>query len=570
MDAACDAAVREIWVQKSAQVGWTEILNNVIGYFVDQDPSPILIVQPTEEVAVDWSRDRLAPMIRDTPCLRAKFTEERTRTTANTLRHKTFKGGLLAVAISNSPSSLASKPIRVALFDEVDKYPVSAKQAGDPFSLGKKRTTTFWNRKIMAGSTPTIKGVSRVERGFETSDQRYYFVPCPHCDEFQRLVWAQVRWPEGQPQEAVYVCVHCGVALAETDKAEMLRRGEWRASKPFSGVAGFHISELYSPWSTWAEVAVAFLAAKRLPETLQQWTNEALGETWEETGQVVEPEGLLARREPYDVTELPPGVLMLTVGGDVQDDRVEIQLLGWGADEECWPIEQAIIRGDPGDRKLWAEVDDYLKRKYRTEDGRQLVVEASAFDSGGHHTQAVYDYCVARRRFRVWAIKGQAGAGRLAWPKRSSRVAKSRVPLFVIGVDTIKATLYGRLEKVAGPGPGYIHIPASFDDELCKQLTSEVRVRVYVKGRPVTAWKPRAQGVRQEAQDCWVYGYAAMIGRGGAGLLARRAASKPEPVADEPEPEPVPPVPVVTQPSPFDRPRRPAAPMHRSNWVKGW
>jgi phage terminase large subunit GpA-like protein len=222
----------------------------------------------------------------------------------------------------------------------------------------------------------------------------------------------------------------------------MLRRGEWRGSKPFNGVAGFHVSELYSPWSTWPEMAVAFLRAKKFPETLQTWMNTALGETWEEAGQSVEPEGLLARREPYGPVELPAGVLALTVGGDTQDDRVECQLLGWGADEECWPLEQTVLRGNPGDLRFWSgEVDPYLKRRYRTEDGRELTVEAAAFDSGGHHTQAVYDYCVARRKFRIWAIKGAGGAGRLAWPKTATRVKTSRVPLFVIGVDTIKSTL---------------------------------------------------------------------------------------------------------------------------------
>jgi len=331
MDAVSDAFVREIWVQKSAQVGWTEILNNVIGYYVDQDPSPILMVQPTEEVAVDWSRDRLAPMIRDTPCLRGKFSDERTRATANTLRHKTFPGGLLAVAISNSPASLASKPIRIALFDEVDKYPISAKQAGDPLSLGRVRTKTFWNRKILAGSTPTVKGSSRVEKGFETSDQRYYFVPCPHCNEFQRLVWAQVKWSEFglTPEQAVYQCVHCAASIEENAKADMLARGEWRASKPFNGIAGFHISELYSPWSSWGQMARDFLDKKAFPETLQQWINEALGETWEDSGEKLEPIGLMERRESYTAASIPAGVQLLTVGTDVQDDRLEVFLYGW-------------------------------------------------------------------------------------------------------------------------------------------------------------------------------------------------------------------------------------------------
>jgi phage terminase large subunit GpA-like protein len=319
-------------------------------------------------------------------------------------------------------------------------------------------------------------------------------------------------------------------------------------------------------------MAIAFLRAKKFPETLQTWVNTALGETWEEKGDTVEPEGLLARKEGYGPEELPPGVLLLTVGGDVQDDRIECQLLGWGANEECWILEQQVFPGNPGERRFWNEaIDPYLKRRYSTEDGRTLAVEASAFDTGGHHTQAVYDYCVARRRFRIWAIKGQAGPGRLAWPKRASRVASSRVPLHMIGVDTIKSTLYGRLEKVTEPGAGYIHLPASVDAEHCRQLTSETRVRVYVKGRPVIVFKPRASNIRQEVQDCWNYGYAAMIGRGGSALLAVRASRRPEP---QPAPEPSEPAeaspPEPPAPAALAPVKRTFVAPRRNGFVRGW
>jgi phage terminase large subunit GpA-like protein len=574
MDSTCDPSVREAVFMKSAQVGWTEALNNTIGYHVDQDPAPVLLLHPTLEMAEAWSKDRLAPMIRDTPCLTGRIADPKARDSGNTLLHKRFTGGHLTIVGANSPSGLASRPIRVLLCDEVDRFPVSAGTEGDPIDLARRRTATFRNRKVLMGSTPTVKGASRIEAAFEQSDQRYYFVPCPHCEEFQRLVWSQVRWEEGRPETAAYACQHCGVLLSDADKPEMLRRGEWRAAKPFNGIAGFHISELYSPWSSWPDMASAFLRAKRFPETLQTWINTALGETWEEQGQTVEPEGLLARREPYGPEELPAGVLLLTVGGDVQDDRIEAQLLGWGANEECWILEQAVFPGNPGNIRLWSEeIDAYLKRRYRTEDGRTLAIEAAGFDSGGHHTQTVYEYCVVRRRFRIWAIKGQAGPGRLAWPKRASRVASSRVPLHLIGVDTIKSTLYGRLEKVASPGAGYIHLPQSFDEEHCRQLTSETRVRVYVKGRPVIVWKPRVTNIRQEVQDCWVYGYAAMVGRGGSELLARRARRTPEPQPEsdvESEvsaPEPTPPA--SAAPESVQGPKRAVYPPRRG-WVKGW
>lgn len=523
MDAINDAAIRDIWCMKSAQVGWTEILNNVIGYFVDQDPAPMLLVQPTLEMSEAWSKDRFAPMVRDTPCLRRRIADPRSRDSGNTLLHKKFTGGHLTVAGANSPSGLASRPIRIVLFDEVDRFPASAGTEGDPISLGRKRSTTFWNRKMLAGSTPTIKGSSRIEAGFESSDQRYYFVPCPHCDEFQRLVWAQMHWPEGRPEEAAYVCQHCGAEIVEAQKQEMLRQGEWRATKPTKDIAGFHISEIYSPWSTWAEMANSFLKAKRLPETLQTWINTSLGETWEDKGETLEPAGLAKRCEPYTSVALPAGVLLLTMGTDVQDDRLESTIWGWGADEEAWRVEHIVLRGDPGSMALWAEHDDILRRRFHGDDGREFVIEACAIDSGGHYTEQVYRYAAARKRHRVWAIKGAGGAGRLVWPKRAGRGSKIKVDVWLIGVDTVKDLLYGRLRKVTEPGPGYMHFDASTDEVWLEQLTSETVVYRVVQGRRVRQWKPRSTGVRQEALDCTVYAYAAMVGRGGGELLAKRA-----------------------------------------------
>lgn len=554
MDALSDELVREVVFMKSAQVGWTEILNNVIGFHVDQDPSPVLLMQPTLEMAEAWSKDRLAPMIRDTPCLRNRIADPKARDSGNTLLHKRFTGGHLTIVGANSPAGLASRPIRVLLCDEVDRFPTSAGTEGDPVDLARKRTTTFWNRKVMLGSTPTVKGASRIEAAFQQSDQRYYFVPCPHCDEFQRLIWSQVQWDPGKPETARYVCASCGAMLQDKDKIGMLRRGEWRGTKPFDGVAGFHISELYSPWVTWRQMAESFTRAKLLPETLKTWINTALGETWEEDGSTVEPGSLMERRD-CGPDQLPAGVLMLTIGGDVQQDRVELQLIGWGADEESWILEQHVVRGDPDKAELWREVDEYLLRGYATEDGRTLAAEAVAIDSGGLSTQSVYEFVVSRKRRRVWAVKGMAGAGKLAWPKKASRTAKSRAMVFILGVDTIKSTLYGRIGKVAEPGPGYIHLPIAADEEFCKQLASEKAITKYVRGRPTVVWEPRSKGIAQEAQDCWVYGYAAMLGRGGGKLLTARArrpmstaapsqvgqpAAEPQPQVREPEPMPRP------------------------------
>ena len=574
MDAASDPAVREVWVMKSAQVGWTEILNNVIGFHVDQDPAPMLLVQPTLEMAEAWSKDRLAPMVRDTPALRDRIADPKARDSGNTLLHKKFTGGHLTISGANSPAGLASRPIRVVLFDEVDRYPTSAGTEGDPVSLGKKRTATFWNRKVLAGSTPTIKGSSRIEAGFEGSDQRYYYVPCPQCGEMQRLIWSQVRWPDEAPELAVYVCKGCGTELTDRDKVEMLRMGEWRASRPTRGIAGFHISELYSPWSTWGEMAVAFLRAKKFPETLQTWINTALGESWEDKGETVDAAGLLGRRESYTPNSLPPAVQMITAGVDVQDDRLEVTAWGWGADEQAFRVEHIVLRGDPGSPALWADLDVTLDRRWRTDDGRELGVEATCIDSGGHYTEQVYQYAHRRKRRRIWAIKGIGGPGRLVWPKRPSRGGKHRVDVWPIGVDTIKDLLYGRLKRVTEPGPGYIHFDANTDEAWFDQLVSETVVHRIVQGRRVRMWKPRQTGLRQEALDCFNYAYAAMVGRGGIQLLNKRAApagppvSVPPPAPDDGPDGPDGSPPAAPPPAPRGAPQRTGWIGRRSSWMR--
>lgn len=573
MDAISDPLVREVWVQKSAQVGWTEILNNVVGFHVHQDAAPMLLVQPTLEMAEAWSKDRLAPMIRDTAALAERIADPRSRDSGNTLLHKKFAGGHLTVAGANSPASLASRPIRIVLFDEVDRYPASAGTEGDPISLGKKRTQTFWNRKVLAGSTPTIKGSSRIEVGFESGDQRFYEVPCPHCATFQRLVWAQVRWPDGQPELACYVCSSCAAEITEAEKGPMLAAGQWVATRPSRGIASFHISELYSPWSSWAEMAVAFVAAKRLPETLQTWINTSLGETYEERGEELKAQGLAARREPYTPERVPAGAALLTAGVDVQDDRLELSVWGWGADEEAWLVEHRVLPGNPGSEALWTDLDAALAAARSSEDGRRLLIEAVAVDSGGHFTQQVYQFAARRKARRVWAIKGAGGFGRLIWPKRAGRAGRTAAQVFIVGVDTAKDVLFGRLRRQGAPGPGYLHFPASVDEAYFEQLTAETLIHRVVQGRRVRSYRPKSAGARTEALDCLVYAYAAFVGRGGPLVLAHRQRATPPQSA--PEPISTESVAVTAPQAPAAVPlpqRRPAAPRGRrpGGWINSW
>lgn len=530
MDAVNDPTVETVVIMTSAQIGKTELLNNVVGFYVDFDASPILCLQPTLEMAQTWSKDRLAPMIRDTPALREKFKTAKARDSGNTQLHKTFPGGHITMAGANSPASLASRPIRILLCDEVDRYPASAGTEGDPVSLGRKRTTTFWNRKIILTSTPTIKGVSRIEEEFELSDKRRYYVPCPECGERQKLVWANIVFDVKKPRQAFYACVN-GCVIDESDKQWMLTQGEWVAEAEFNGRAGFHLNELYSPWRKWWEVVKDFLEAKPRPDTLKTWTNTSLGETWEERGERLEHKGLSDRREPYDSESLPDDILVITAAADVQGDRIEALSQGWGLEHEHWDIEHKIFWGDPAKKKVWQELDEWLLKTYQVA-GRGLKIACAAIDSGGNKTEHVYNFCKARQGRRVFAIKGSSEyyAPVASKPRQ---VGKQRVMLYSIGTDTVKDLVLMSWLKIEEPGPGYIHFPNDVDEEYFKQLTGEERKTVYVRG--VKRLKYEKLRERQEVLDLHVYNFAAFV------ILApnlKAIQSKRLPPEKKPEPAP--------------------------------
>jgi phage terminase large subunit GpA-like protein len=527
MDALSEPAVHTVVVQSSAQVGKTEAILNVLGFFVDQDPAPVLVLQPTLEMGQAFSKDRLAPMLRDTPALHGKVQDARSRDSGNTLLHKSFPGGHITIAGANSAASLASRPIRVLLADEVDRYPVSAGTEGDPVSLARKRTTTFWNRKILLVSTPTVKGQSRIEKAYQESDQRHYLCPCPDCGHEQRLVWSQVRWPEGKPSAAEYACIECGSLWSDVQRWGAVRKGRWEAQAEFNGVAGFHLSELYSPWRKLGETAEDFAASKADPERLRTWVNTALGETWEDRGETVDAHELRRLQEAYGPDDLPDAVQFATAGVDTQDDRLEVEILGWGEQEESFGIAYHVIHGDPAQGAVWAELDAVLLESYRTASGRTIRVAAAAIDSGGHHAEAVLRFSRERFRRRVYAIKGAGGQGKPIWPLRASKT-KTRDSVFMVGVDTAKDAVYARF-KITDPGPGACHLPADpetgYDDDWFEQVTAEQRVTRYREGRAYTAWV-LPKGKRNEALDCRVYAMAAMKS------VPRRA---PVPVSDRPK-----------------------------------
>ncbi|MCW5982458.1 MAG: phage terminase large subunit family protein [Bryobacteraceae bacterium] len=540
----------------SSQVGKTECLNSFVGYVIDQDPGPILVVQPRVEDGEAWSKDRLAPMLRDTPCLGGKVADVRSRDSNNRVLHKKFQGGSITIAGANSPAGLAMRPIRFVLLDEVDRYPASAGTEGDPVSLAVKRSTTWWNRKILLVSSPTVKGASRIESWWLRSTRSRFWAPCPECGRFQVLAWPNVEWPEGQPEEARYRCEHCAALIPPYRKPWMLARGEWRAGNPKSKIAGFWISQLYSPWKEWPETAAEFLEAKAGgPETLRAFINTALGELWDDEAEThVDAASLLTRCEPYGA-RLPAGVCTLTAGVDVQLDRAELELVGWGRGEESWSIEYRVFPGDPSAPELWRALDEYLSRQWTHEYGITLPVAACAIDSG-FHTQAVYDFCRTRYSRRILAIKGKSGPLPV-WPKKPTRNTINRTPMWIVGVDSAKSVIYGRL-KIEQAGPGYSHFPRERTAGWFEQLLAETLVTTYSRGVPVREWRKK-KGVRSEALDARVYAYAALCGLVSMGLRLDAEAERIE--ALRPEPGSVAGKPNIPSPPPGRR-------VLRSNWIQ--
>lgn len=537
MDAFTDPRVETIVIMGCSQFGKTEILNNIVGYHIDQEPCPILLVMPTLELGQAWSKDRFSPMLRDTPCLQGKVKEVRSKNSNNTIMHKVFPGGHITIAGANSAASLAARPIRIVLCDEIDRYPGSAGTEGDPVNLAFKRATTFWNRKLIVTSTPTIRGLSRIEKFYDGSDKRMYYVPCPHCGEFQLLRWKNIKFErdkDGNVTLAVLVCEYCQKHITDADKPLMLRKGQWRAEAPFTKTAGFHINELYSPWVTFEQTVQSFLEAKKDPLTLRVWVNTALGETYEEDYDEGISHGLLyGRREAYPtITEdgkqktiLPDGVIVLTAGVDVQDDRLEIEVVGWGIGEESWNIDYRILRGNLAKQEVWQQLDDVLLGTYQNKDGIRLHISSTCIDTAGHFTKEAYSFVKPRQTRRVFAVKGANEHGKPV-VGRPSLNNLLRVKLFPIGTDTTKEVIFTRL-KIQEFGPGYMHFPLERDEEYFSQLTSEKPHPKFIRGRQVRVWvKKRA---RNEALDCRVYALGALyILNPNLELIAERMAKRAE------------------------------------------
>ena len=543
MDAMNDPRNKSVVVIKSARVGYSQCLNNALAYYIHHEPSPILLVQPRNSDAEDHSKRWVAPMIRDVDVLCKIAGDPKSKTSNQTILTKQFSNGSsLKLIGADSPGGFRRITARIILFDEVDGYPTGGAGAeGDQIALGTKRAETFWNRVVVIGSTPTIKGMSRIDKEWEGTDQRKFNVPCPHCGEMQVLEWGGpdtpygIKWDKGEdgqgiPESVYYVCKVNGCVIHDIDKPEMVAAGEWISSKPFTGHAGFHIWAGYSlfPNASWRNLVAEWLRVKDDPLLRQTFINLVLGEPYEDKGEKALNETKLVSRCELWAGDVPAGAAVLTVGVDTQDYRFECEVVGWGMNEESWSVDHEVIEGDMETPDPWDRLDAYLKRIWTRADGRGFAAMAVCMDSGGHHTQKVYDFCKARLGRKIWAIKGESAIGGKrspVWPtKKPSSRNKSTFRPIILGVNAAKDSIRSRLH-IEKHGPGYMHFPVDRDINYFAQLTAERSIRKVSSGQHYRVWELPA-GRANEALDCRVYAYAALCGLLHFGLKLNRRADE--------------------------------------------
>jgi len=479
---------QQIVFMASIQVGKTEVGLNWVGYTIDSTPGPMLAVLPTVEVGERWSKQRLTSMIADSARLRAKIAPARSRDSGNTATVKEFEGGILIIGGSNSAASLSSMPIKKLLLDEVDRFPQELEEEGDPVDIAEGRTNNFQRRKIVKVSSPTIESLSRINKDWKRSDQRRYYVPCPDCGEKQVLKWDNLQWLEGKPEEARYACEHCGVLIEEHKKTWMLECGEWRATFPERGeIVGFHINALYSPLGlgrSWAQHAKRYLEVKNDPVRLKVFVNQVLGECYEDPDERLDWEELKARAEPGALREIPAGCLVLTAGVDVQKDRLEIQVCGWGRGEQMWAgIDWHIIAGDPLRNDVWEALENYLDQPFVNSRGVSMRITSMAVDAG-YLPDEVLNFTRTKRNRGVFATKGASARGRqiISRPSkvdfnRRGVVIKGGAELWLVGVDSAKHRFFARLASDRKRGMAserLIHFKEALPDDYFMQLTAEI------------------------------------------------------------------------------------------------
>ena len=514
VDMTVDPRCNRITLMWGAQVGKTLAALCSQAYHIAQKPVSQIMMQPSQGDLHTWLETKFNPLVAENDLLEELIATPRAREGVNNQRMKSYPGGFMMFSWSGSPKTMRGRSAPFIVCDETDGY--DRTHEGHPVGLLWQRAATFGDQRLlMEISTPTIKGASWIEGAYEQGDQRRFHVPCPHCGEEQPLEWKQVTWSrdaEGRhlPESAGYSCAECGTIWNDGERVAAIRRGAWRSSRPFRGHASYHLNELYSCFRKLEDVVQSFLD-KKAANDLQTFVNVSLAQTWEEEGERVDSTGLMQRAEAF-AAPVPEGGAVLTAGVDMQEDRLEVEIVAWGIGEESWSVDYRVLWGDPLQGDVWTDLDDYLGQTFTHQSGAQLAISAACLDTGGSsgYTQAAYEYARRKSGRRLFAVKGVAGWGRpiVSAPSRRASGRRARkVDLFTVGVDEAKAMVARRL-GVAEPGPGHCHFPADRDAEWFQQITAEKLVTRFVKGFPTREWhKVRP---RNEALDCRVYALAAL------------------------------------------------------------
>lgn len=527
MDAITDPEVVDVSVMSSSQIGKSLIMKCGIGYYIDHEPTTQLVVLPTVELGERFSRTSLAPMINDVKRIYDKVAKSKTRDSSNTIMAKSYPGGDLIIAGANSPSSLAQLPRRIVWMDEIDRFPESAGGEGNPILLAEKRTTSYWNKKHIKTSTPTIRGYSKIEEEFENGSQEVWSAACPECGEFQEYDFQRINF-----KSVSMACKYCG--CLSTEKQWKKSKHKWIASHPErKSRRSFHINELATPMGDWVEIIERWKKADRRlkkffdPHDMKVFINTTLGQTWDDSmidREAVDDEKLKERAEYYGA-EIPEGVLFITAAVDVQDNRFEVEIRGWARKYETWGLYKTEIYGELEKTEVWEELEAYLSQTLSFADGRKLGIAGFAIDTGGSHTNRVYKWAkeMKEKGKKCYAIKGYAGKEDIRLVHKRSvvnikeerngqQVVVDRTIIYILGVNSGKDDITRRL-KIREPGEGYCHFPdeiaRGYDSEYYKGLTSESKIIKQVRGKRVTEWKKKS-GARNEPFDLLNYNYAVL------------------------------------------------------------
>jgi phage terminase large subunit GpA-like protein len=497
-DSIGDSTVPRVTVQKCVRVGYSTLLSGAVGAYIANDPAPIMLLMPTESDCRDVVVSDLEPIFASSPTLNGLLSPESDEAGRNTLMSRRFPGGSLKIVAAKSPRNLRRHNIRVLLCDEVDAMESGAE--GSPILLAEKRTQSFTNRKIVIGSTPVYEATSHVVRAYRESDQRVFEVPCPTCGAFTEIMWAHIEWEQDRPETAAFRCPHCKELVEERHKSAMVAAGAWRVTRPdVIGHHGYRLNALISvlPNARWGQLAVEFLQAKRSPDRLQTFVNTVLGEPWREAAEELDETALASRAESFGLTAIPPDVLIVTAGIDVQRDRLEIVFLGWSRDQ-IFVLGNSVIWGSPSEDDVWAELDDALKTRWPHPNGGLLKVDAAAVDAGdGETMDRVVNFCRPRFGRRIVAIKGAAG-NRPAIKASETKGFR----LFIVGVDGVKSQIVARLSRGSS-----IRFSDALEPRFYEELASERLIVRYTRGTPTRQWE-RIPGRRAECLDATVYAWA--------------------------------------------------------------